>query len=412
MTLVHRCAIAILFAFACGLSPAAGARDLFILRADGVTDSGHDVQGLVDDLLSHDGPFRALGLQPNYSATLDYLGIANAVTMQASAFGTQVVVAIPRTGFAKTFTGATPNDVQNQVENFFEGSGAHELAKFLEKTNAHTKLAMLDGNPASTTAMFARSAYERFGIGPLRTREGYRDEHVADVGHFDLGVQFRGGVVDTSHFDSLYTTSGAVTLGGDLESGVGLYVSMLGQYRNYDGADIYDAGLELGLPITLVPLRGGVLRWAVTPVVQAGGGASSDLFAGGFLVGGGAVNSFGWNLGPLELTVADEFVYYGGVPLGEIGGVRIETELDRWITRNGIKMALYPPGHEWLCIEGGAAFMHFLGGGAKEGSAASPFIGVAVKAFDLLRVRVGWETDFGEHDYAVHTGRVDLGFQF
>jgi len=417
MTLVPRAAAVI--ALACGLATAAGARDLFILQAQGlggvasgqtVTDSGHDVEGLVHDFLSHDGAFRALALQPNYSAALDYLGIANAITMQASAFGTQVVLAIPRTGFARTFTGATPDAVQNQVEHFFEGDGARELAKFLEKSNARAKLAALDGNPRATTAMFARSAFERFGIGPLRTRAGYREEHV-DLGHFDLGVQARGGVVDASHFDSLYTADAALTLGGDSER-VGLYLSLLGQYRSYDGADVYDAGLELGLPITLVPLRGRPLRWAVTPVVQTGGGASRDMLAGGFLVGGGAVNSFGWNLGPLELTVADEFVYYGGVPLGEIGGVRIETELDRWITRNGIKMALHPPGFEWLSIEGGAAFMHFLGGGAKVDSSASPFVGVGVKPLDLLRLRVGWESDFGEHGYAVHTGRVDLGLEF
>jgi hypothetical protein len=154
------------------------------------------------------------------------------------------------------------------------------------------------------------------------------------------------------------------------------------------------------------------MRWTVTPLVQAGGGASRDMLAGGFMVGGGAVSSFGWSLGPLELTIADEFLYYGGVPLGEIDGVRIETEIDQWITRNGVKMALYPFRHDWLSLEGGAKLTHFLGASAAVDSFATPFVGIGVKAFDLVRLRVSWEADFGEHGYAVYTGRAHVGFEF
>ena len=56
--------------------------------------------------------------------------------------------------------------------------------------------------------------------------------------------------------------------------------------------------------------------------------------------------------------------------------------------------------------------MHFLGSAAKVDSTASPFAGVAVTAFDVMRLRLGWESDFGKHDYAVHTARADLGFEF
>src|SRR5262245_31443002 len=122
MTLVHRTAAAI-FAIALGLATAARARDLFILEAGGVIDSGHDVERLVDDFLSHEGPFSALALQPSYSGTLDYLGITDAFTVQASAFGSQVVIRIPSTGFAHTFTGTSPDAVQNQVKDYFEGPG-------------------------------------------------------------------------------------------------------------------------------------------------------------------------------------------------------------------------------------------------------------------------------------------------
>jgi hypothetical protein len=412
MTLVHRAAAAI--ALAAGLSAPAAGRDLFVLQAGGVSDSGHDAAGLIEDALSHEGAFAALTLQPSYGASLEYLGNPGAITMQASNFGTQVVLGIPSTGFSKTFTGATPHAVQDQVEDFFEGAGAHELARFLKKTNARTPLAVLDGNPRSTTALFARGAFDRFGIEPLRSRQTYAEERVASFGHFDLSVSGGGGAIDADPYDSLYVGEGAITLGGDFEPGVGVYLSALGQYRNYDGARVYDAGIELGVPLLLVRAEGrdDPMRWTITPVVQAGGGASRDLLAGGFMVGGGAVSSFGWNLGPLELTVADEFVYYGGVPLGEIGGVRIDTEIDQWLTRNGVKMAVYPFRNDTLSIEGGAKLTHFLAARAAVDSFATPFVGVAVKAFDLVRLSLSWEADFGEHGYAVYTGRAHVGCEF
>ena len=281
--------------------------------------------------------------------------------MQASAFGTQVVLSIPSTGFSKTFTGTSPDDVEDQVEDFFEDDGAKELAKFYEETSSRTALALLDGNPRSTTALFARSAFDRFGLGALRTRPGYSEAPIAEWGHFDLGVEGGGGVIDADPFDSLYVADAAITLGGDFER-VGIYLSALGQYRSYDGADIYDAGLELGIPIAVLgPGEGHWVRWVLTPVVQSGGGASRDLLSGGFMVGGGGVSSLGLNFGPLELTIADELLYYGGVPLGEIGGIEIETELDQWITRNGAKLALYPLGLERLSLEAGASVTNFLG---------------------------------------------------
>jgi hypothetical protein len=130
------------------------------------------------------------------------------------------------------------------------------------------------------------------------------------------------------------------------------------------------------------------------------------------MVGGGGVSSLGLNFGPLELTIADELFYYGGVPLGEIGGIEIETELDQWITRNGAKLAFYPLGLERLSLEAGASLTNFLGTNAAVDWYATPFAGVGVKLFNTMRLRVGWESDFGEHDYAAHVGRADLGFEF
>src|SRR5258705_11476414 len=100
MTLVHRTAVATVVVAYLASATGASVRDLFILQAGGVADSGHDLENLVDDFLTQRGAFSGLALQPTYSATLDYLGIPNAIQLQAAAFGTQVVLTIPSTGFS------------------------------------------------------------------------------------------------------------------------------------------------------------------------------------------------------------------------------------------------------------------------------------------------------------------------
>lgn len=396
------------------LAGPASARDLLILEAGGFRDSGSELPELIEDALSQQGAFAGLAAQPAYGMSLDYLGIANAVTVNATLFGSTIELAIPSTGFSRTFVGTSPDDVEEQVEDFFASeSGGRELAKFLEETTERTALATLDGNPRATTALFARGAFDRFGLGARRTRAGYRGERLADWGHADLSLEVGGGAVDVDEFDSLYTADAALTLGGDFEPGLGLYATAIGQLRSYDGAEIYDAGLELAVPISLLrPGAGSALHWTLTPFAQAGGGLSIDLISGGFLVGGGGVSALALQLGPVELAVANELAYYGGVPLGEVEGVEVDTRLDQLVTRNGGKLALHPERLRWISAEVGVSFTSFLFSDAAVDFYTTPFAGVALHPFgEILRLRLGWESDLGA-DYAAHLGRVELGLAF
>jgi hypothetical protein len=404
MTLVPRTAAVI--ALALGLTAAASARELFILDAGAARDEGHDVEDLVDDFILRQGAFS--GLPAASTARLDYMGVHDAILFQAIT-PNAVTVQIPSTGFARTFVGTSPSDVEDQIEDFFEDDGAHELAKFYEKTSSRTPLALLDGNPRATTALFARGAFRRFGLGALRPHDPDDD----DKGYFDIFADGGGGAVDASPFDNLWVTDGSLTLAGGSDPGLGLSLTGIGQYRNYDGADIYDAGLELAIPIRILkPGGGNPVRWMLTPLAQTGGGASRDTLSGGYIVGGGGVNLFGLNAGPVELAIVNSIFYYGGIDLGEIEDISIETELDQWITRNGAKAAVYPFGEERVWLEGGASLTNFLGSNAAVDWYASPFAGLGIKIAKTVRMRMGWESDFGQHDYAAHTGRVDFGFEF
>jgi hypothetical protein len=231
---------AVAAAFVCALETGAGARDLFILvgccnglNTGGeltiIRDSGSDLERILKNTAAiRTGEFSRPG-----TATLDYLGIPNAMHFLIIPQVGVVGIQIPSVGSSRIFAAGTRTDI-SPVDQFFKGEGSDVLAKFYQKTSSLTPLALLDGNPRATTALLARGAFDRFGLGALRTRGG--DDRGADyndvLGDFDLYVRAGGGGIDANRFDHLWVADASVTLGGDFEPGIGLYASLLGQYRD------------------------------------------------------------------------------------------------------------------------------------------------------------------------------------
>ena len=386
------------------------AKDLIAVSVDGVPRaSGSSFIDLVDDALSQVGAFQNLSGLASYTLSFDYLGIPGAIVFDAASNGAQITVAVPSIGFSRVFTGANPNDVEQQIENFFKDEGLSAYASFQEEVNARSKVAVLDGNPRSTTALLARSAFDRFGLGAARTRAGYRRSLVARWRHLDLQAELSGGVIEADGFDGLGVVDGALTLAGDFEAGIGISFSLLGQYRDYDGAGAYDVGVEFGVPVRFHSPNAGVpIRWVLTPFLQAGLGVSLDLAAGGLMLGGGAVNSVSYNLGEFEFMIANELAYYGGLPVDEVGGYSLETNLDQLIMRNGGKVAYHFSDSSF--VEGGLSVTNFLTSGAAVEVYATPFAGMSMK-FGFVALRVGWESDLGD-DYEAHIGKAEIAISF
>ena len=308
-------------------------------------------------------------------------------------FGSQATLTIPSTGLVVPFTAASPDDLEQQIEDFLQTSGAHEWAGFLEQTNAHSKLALLDGNPRATTALAASGAFRRFGLDTSRSRLGYRQEEVARWGAFQLRAEAGGGVVDVDHFDDLYTVDGALTLAGHFGKHVGLSLALMGQYRSYQTADSYDVGIELGLPIAILrPDEVSQLYWAITPFVQSAAGASIDLAAGGLVIGGGGVNTLALQLGMFELSLANQLAYYSGLPIDDIQGYDFDTELDQLILKNGLKLGVHLG---VFYLDAGSAFTNFLTSDAAVDFYATPFVGVGLALGRWANLRLGYEADLG-----------------
>jgi hypothetical protein len=384
-----------------------------LLRIDvpsvAISASSNDFPSLVDDFLLQEGDFSGLVGQATYTGTLRYLGIPDAAVLDVSNFGLDATLTIPSTGFSMAFSAASPDDLEQQIEDFVKHGGADEWSKFLEQVNAMSPLGLLDGNPRATTAFAASGAFRRFGLDASRSRIGWQEGEVGRFGAFQLRAEGGGGFIDVDGFDDLYSAEGELTLAGHFGQHVGVSLALMGQYRNYQTADMVDVGLELGVPLVILrPVDGSRFYWAITPFVQSAAGASIDLAAGGLFLGGGAVNAVAVELGPFELMLANELAYYGGLPLDDIQGYDFDTELSQLITRNGVKVGFFLGP---FYVDLGSAFTNFLTADAAVDFYASPFAGVGLALGRSVNLRLGYEADVGE-DFTGHSGRLKLDFHF
>ncbi|MBW2289042.1 MAG: hypothetical protein JRG90_14595 [Deltaproteobacteria bacterium] len=399
----------------------AGASDP-ILRADvdvnGSSTSGstrdNDLLSLIEDVVELKGdfgpPLAVEAFVNGYVGTFDYLGWDDAIRIEVDAGGLSARIIIPETGLTQAFTVTNPNALYDEIEDWVKDAGAKEWFDFLREANAHSPLAVTSGNPKSTVALLGSSAYRRFGFDDSRSRFGYQTQ-VGRYGGLDVRLDIGGSSLDVEGFDDLWTVDPSLMIAGNFGKLVGLSFTVIGQYRNYDGAKIGDLGLELALPLTFLrPDDKSSWYWQLTPVIQAGAGFSKNLAAGGLIMGGGLVNGVAKQFDSFEVLMANEILYYGGIPTGDIGGYDFETDLSQLYFRNGVEATWYPGMGIYLDV--GIHFSNFAIDDAAVNWYATPAVGFGWQAGRWMDIRVSYEPDLAPDDYLAHTLQLKLDFLF
>lgn len=395
---------------------ASSAQDLFSVDtgAIGISGSGNDIVQLIDDLINQTGDFTGLAPETSYTGTLEYAGVPNALALSlnlANPTMPSLSLTIPSVGTSEIFNGTSLTDLEDQIEDWIKHSASGTWAEFLEAMNGLSALTLLDGNPRASTALLANSAYRRFGLNDSHSRLGYMEQEVTRFGTFGITLEVGAGSASTNQFSGLDTIDGSLEISGEFNDTVGLAFSIISQYRDYNTAELYDVGVELGLPIRLRrPVEGKNLYWGITPVLQAGAGLSPDFAAGGLFVGGGLVNSMALQLGIFEIGMANELIYYGGIPINDIKGYDFDTELDQLITKNGLRIALRPIG--LFYAEGGVSITNFLLDHAALDYYVTPFAGAGLRLGRYLELRASYEADLGKQGYRGQRARLELGAYF
>lgn len=378
----------------------------------------NDLIELVRNVIDLDRTFspaeQAIAYLNGYVGTLDYLGWDDAVRIEVDGAlpGNPVTarIIIPETGLNREFTASDPDALADEIEDWVKNDGADDWFDFLRESNANSPLAIISGNPKSTVALLGSSAYRRFGFDDSRSRFGYQTD-VKRYAGVDVRLDVGGSTIDVGGFNDLWTVDPTLMIAGNFGSLVGLSFAMIGQYRSYDGAQIGDLGLELALPLTFLrPSDKSSWYWQLAPVIQAGAGFSKNLVAGGLVMGGGLVNGVAKQLGAFEILMANEIMYYGGIPVNNIGGYDFETNLSQLYFRNGLE-ATWHPGMG-VYVDAGVHFSNFAIDDAAVNWYATPAIGVGWQAGRWFDVRASYEPDLGPDHYVAHALHLKLDFLF
>jgi hypothetical protein len=393
-----------------GLGSAAFAADLFSITAQTTsgtpeqsTVGGQSVIDLADQLINNKEQF-AVFENRDFAATLTYAGIEDAVRFSGNAAGTEVTLAIPSTGFSKTFTGTDRDDLEQQIEDFLKKEGSKQWSAFQKKVNELSTVAVSDGNPQATTAWLANQHFSKFAL-----QQSLFDSPAKGGGHLQFDAT--GEMISSDNGDG-HRVGAALTSMHRFGDRVGLSFSIPLNWRQIESANVFDLGLELGLPIGLIPRRQGRgLGWQVTPFGFGAASASVDYAAGGLLVGGGMSSHLSYQTGQFIFTMGNQVGLYEGTPVS-LDEYRFDNDVSQVILKNGGKATWRPNEKGALLLEAGLTYTNLLRDAAVN-NYWTPFVGIGLgKAADPdSGLRVGYAGDFGS-GYTSHGGYVQMCFKY
>lgn len=391
------------------LGVAAVARgQLFNVSANSDTTSvragGNSLISLVQNLSDSKSQFAPLNNQA-FNSTISYAGLRNAIQLNQTldANGSRSVnLQVPSVGLNHTFNDAN-GDLGRQVRDFLKKEGLADLTAFQSVIGRETAAGVVDGNPMAADMLLADAGYQQFALheSPFET-DGQRFS--TDGGHTVSRYWIDGGVLDAGGSTGQYVN---LTLATEwhFNDHLALALTTPLRYQTIKSANIYSGGMLLGLPITIMPARGGTFFWQVTPAAHGGMVGSPDLVSGGLFYGGQLDNSLGVNLGHgLTVAMANEVGYFRGADLG-IAGYSFNTRLDQWQFKNGLQVQ---KNFGNLAIDASATWTNFLRNVYTDGY-LTPEAGIAVKFGNHAGLRVGYVGNFG-NGYNTNGGNVLLYF--
>ena len=403
---------------------AAPAQELFSVTANGggntLTVADSDIIDLIEDLIETEGAFEQFnGIDTN--ASLTYGGVPDTFLFDVSGDGRTVTLSFPITGFSRTFTGDDADDVEEQIEEFFEEDGAEEYARLIEELNRRSLVSVVDGNPFSSTAIFSRSTFQNFAVGqsgPAWANPNYMEYRGGGGGYgffsispnfyFDLAPDLEGENGEDRDVDG---TSGGISGSGGymFNRVVGLSINGSYQYVDLEGTEVFHSAISLGIPINLVAED--VVGFQLTPFITSGLGGSTDAAAGGAFYGLGLA-------GNLRLSLADRVVFNFGNQLVYYHGYDITyddyefaTDLDQTVFTTGLLTTVFVdrPGGNFF-VDAGLTYTTYLEDAAVD-DWITPELGVGYRFSGNSRVRASYRALLSE-EYDASGVSVNLVFTF
>lgn len=341
------------------LSSSAHAKDLFTVTAGGASASGSSVVDLVEDLVRARGAFAGLGAGA-YTGSLNYGGVPGALNYAVNAAGTSATLTSSITGLSRTFSAANRDALYNQIEDYLEEDGTDDLGDLYKQLNRRSFVAITDGTPHASTALAANQVWNSYS-----TRVGTTEEELSRGGGlcctFGLGAGVDVGSIEANGFSGTSVTM-PLSMRSQLSERVGLGVDIPLNWTQIENADIFNAGVVLGLPITLIKEGAdSPLNWIVAPVGHVNAVGSEDMANGGLIGGGSLASVVSYRLpNNMTLSMGNQISAFEGV---EVSG--FTPGVSNQLLKNGLTLSI-PIAERWV-FETRGLYTSFLQDAAVDG---------------------------------------------
>ncbi len=320
----------------------------------------------VSALINTRGPFQSLTNRA-YAGNVTFLGVRDAVRFDGNAPGTAVTLALTPTGFTRTFTGASREAVDDQIEQFFKTQGAGVVADFLRAIARTSPIAVTDGNPTAATALAANATFTGQGFTDLAELGEGLDAASGPAqprfGGVSLGLN--AGAFEAGAFEgTLYDLSGTLlNFGGET---IRVVVPVHLNFLELDGgSQVGGAGFNVALPVRYRRMgKDSPLNWRFTPFAGLSVRGSADLASLSPLWTFGLAHTVDYRLNPkLVLSMVNQFTTHRSFAVS-YDDLDFDPKVNQQILKNGIRLTT--PASRRVIVDGFIIDTRFLKDAAVE----------------------------------------------
>jgi hypothetical protein len=306
-----------------------------------ITAGGKNFFDFLDSLTKAQGQFQLLDNRP-YSASVSFLGVENAMRFITNATGSTITLILTPSGFSRTFTGLTKEDVNNQLDEFFKREGATTIADFLKAIAKTSPIAVTDGNPTSATAVAANSVFAGQGFTSAdELMDGADANGAASKAKFGgISIGLNAGKFEAGPFEgTVYDISGTVlNFGGEK---VRLVVPVNFNFLELEGgSQVGGAGINICLPIRFTTIgKESSWNWRVTPMGGLSVRGSVDLTSLSPLWQAGVINTLDYKVSPkIVLSLVNQLTMHKSIALA-YDDLDFDPQIDQQILKNGVRIS-------------------------------------------------------------------------
>lgn len=274
-------------------------------------------------------------LDPGYtgveaaSLTIDFRGLP-LIARYPAANSTQLVFSVPSLAITQTFSGATRDESQAQLEDYLKKNIDGILNRMFRELAKVSPADPIAGNPNSLMSRLVAGSYDAgvFGFA------GKKDE-TASNNLIGLGAQF-GSYTQGGVRSNAWTIPLSYTMRADLDPrrqfGIHLPISVI----DMGGSTAYSVapGLMLRMPVTD--------NWSLSPAIGVGIAGSADLASVGALATASLTSSYVFSAGLTDVTIGNMVGWYQSLKVKQ-GDYSADPGLRNTVTRNGLAISRPAP---------------------------------------------------------------------